>query len=82
MLVHTSSASGKISNALLMFKSSQNKRDYRNNMNVENYEKWLIKKLIPNLPPNSVLVTDNSCYHKVKINEAPTSNNRKQELLE
>jgi hypothetical protein len=34
-------------------------------MNFDNYERWLKKKLIPNLPPNSVLVVDNAAYHKI-----------------
>jgi hypothetical protein len=32
-------------------------------MNVTNYQKWLTEKLIPNLPPKSVLVVDNAPYH-------------------
>jgi hypothetical protein len=51
-------------------------------MNAENYERWLKEKLIPNLPQNSVVVTDNASYHNVKLNRAPTSASRKSEMKE
>lgn len=82
VLVHAGSNAGEVQNALLIFKSGQKKGEYQNNMNAENYEKWLKTKLIPNLPPRSVLVIDNARYHNVKLNKAPNSNNKKQELLD
>jgi hypothetical protein len=51
-------------------------------MNAENYETWLKEKLIPNLPQNSVVVTDNASYHNVQLNRAPTSASRKSEMKE
>lgn len=51
---------GFVKNALLIFKSGTKTGDYHNEMNFENYEKWLKEKLIPNLPKNSVLVLDNA----------------------
>jgi hypothetical protein len=42
-----------------MFKSETKSGDYHHEMNFDNDEKWLKTKLIPNLPPNSVLLVDN-----------------------
>jgi hypothetical protein len=53
--------------------------DYYNEINGKNYICWLKEKLILNLEPNSVLVTDNAPYYNIQKNEAPTSNQiRKQ----
>lgn len=49
-------------------------------MKSENYEKWLKERLVPNLPPNSVLVLDNASYHNVQNDRAPNSNAKKIEM--
>jgi transposase len=50
-------------------------------MNHANYKKWLQEKLIPNLECESVIVVDNASYHNVQLNQHPTSNARKGEML-
>ncbi|XP_023718473.1 uncharacterized protein LOC111870421 [Cryptotermes secundus] len=50
--------------------------------NATNYQKWLTEKLIPNLPPKSVLVVDNAQYHNVQFNKAPTSQTTKAKMME
>ena len=55
IVVHAGGETGFISNALLMFKSGFKKGDYHNDMNYENYEKWVSEMLIPNLNKNSVV---------------------------
>ncbi|XP_039754386.1 uncharacterized protein LOC120629507 [Pararge aegeria] len=49
-------------------------------MNYENYEKWLRTQLLPNLPPNSVVVVDNASYHNKQWDLAPTSNSKKADM--
>jgi hypothetical protein len=44
-------------------------------MNYTNYETWQENKLIPSLPPNSVVVVDS-----VQVDPAPTSASTKSEL--
>lgn len=39
-------------------------------------------QLIKNLKPNIVVVVDNAWYHNKLLNHAPTSNRRKQEIME
>ncbi|XP_045458527.1 uncharacterized protein LOC123668880 [Melitaea cinxia] len=49
-------------------------------MNYENYERWLKTQLLPNLPPNSVVVVDNASYHNKQYNLAPISNAKKADM--
>ncbi|XP_045445838.1 uncharacterized protein LOC123653906 [Melitaea cinxia] len=49
-------------------------------MNKTNFNKWLNEKLIPNLPPQSIVVMDNASYHTVQLNKAPTMSSRKTEM--
>lgn len=42
--------------------------------------KWLSEKLIPDLPPNSLVVMDNAPYHTVKLNKAPTKSSTKLQM--
>ena len=68
---------GFVPGAFLMFKSNRKTGDYHHEMNAENYKKWLTEKLIPNLPPKSVLVIDNAPYHNVEVNKTSTSSSNK-----
>lgn len=79
VIVHAASETGFIPNALLTFIAGIKTADYHDNMNLENYEKWLRTQLIPNLPRNSVVVVDNAYYHN---KHAPTSNAKISELQE
>ncbi|CAK1600754.1 unnamed protein product [Parnassius mnemosyne] len=36
--------------------------------------------MIPNLPPNSVVVVDNASYHNKQLDAAPTSNSKKADM--
>jgi transposase len=38
---------------------------------------WLEQKLIPNLPPNSVIVLDNASYHNVQDDKPPTFSSKR-----
>lgn len=81
IIVHAGGEMGFIANCLTMWKSTQNTGDYHGDMNFANYKKWLIEKLIPNLPPRSVLVIDNASYHNVQVYKVPTSNSTKLEMI-
>ena len=80
VIVHAGSEAGFIPNALLTFKAGTKTGDYHDNMNYENYEKWLRTQLIPNLPPNSVVVVDNASYHNKQWDLAPSSNTKKADM--
>jgi predicted HTH transcriptional regulator len=59
-----------------MFKSGRKTGDYHHEMNSGNFEKWIQEKLIPKLPPITVIVIDNASYHNIEVNRAPTSNTK------
>ncbi|XP_038207526.1 uncharacterized protein LOC119829196 [Zerene cesonia] len=80
VIVHAGSENGFVPNALLLFKAGTKSGDYHDNMNYENYEKWLRSQLMPNLPPNSVVVVDNASYHNKQSELAPTSSTKKADM--
>lgn len=45
--------------------------DYHNQIK-DNFLQWVQEKLIPNLLPQFVVLTDNAPYHNVEINKSPT----------
>ncbi|XP_045774093.1 uncharacterized protein LOC123873329 [Maniola jurtina] len=81
VIVHAGGDAGFVPNALLTFKAGTKSGDYHDNMNSENYERWLRTQLIPNLPPNSVVVVDNASYHNKQLDAAPTSNSKLYNLI-
>lgn len=80
IITHAGSKEGFVSGALLIFKSNQVTGDYHKDMNFENFKRWVTEKLIPNLPPRSVIVMDNASYHNVQLNRAPTSASTKNAM--
>ena len=80
IIVHAGSQYGFVPNTLLIFKSNQKTGDYHDNMNADNYRRWIEEKLVPNLPANSVLVIDNASYHNVQLEKTPTSNSTKRDM--
>lgn len=49
-------------------------------MSYDNYVKWLNEKLLPNLPPRSVIVLDNAFYHNTRAEKLPTYNTKKADM--
>lgn len=58
VIVHACSEQGLIPGALLIYPAKKKSGDYHSYMNAGNYQKWITEKLLPNLPPQSVLVVD------------------------
>lgn len=72
IIVHAGGQAGFIDGALLIFKSKSKTGDYHSDMNFVNFSKWTREKLLPNLPPRSVIVMDNAAYHSVQEDKKPT----------
>jgi len=53
--------------AHLIYKARCKAGDYHGQMNATNFEKWGAKKLTYNLPPQPVIVLDNSPYHCLQV---------------
>ena len=80
IVVHAGSENGFIDGASLVFKAKTSQGDYHDEMNGENFMRWLREKLIPNLPPNTVLIVDNAPYHNRQEDKCPTTATRKAEI--
>lgn len=80
IIVHAGSETGFVPNAQLIFKSQSKSGDYHDDMNRENFMKWVQEKLLPNLPPQSLVIMDNAPYHRVALNKAPTMNSTKSQM--
>lgn len=81
IIVHAGSVNGFVPGASLIFKSNQVTGDYKNDMNFENFKRWVTEKLIPNLHAQSVLILDNTSYHNVQLEKAPTSASSKNTMI-
>lgn len=82
IIVHAGCEKSFINDASLVFKSKSATGDYHHEMNSENFMKWVKEKLLPNIPPNSVLVVDNAPYHNVQSDKCPTQSSRKDVIKE
>ncbi|KAJ3622216.1 hypothetical protein MTP99_002741 [Tenebrio molitor] len=82
IIVHAGDEMGFVNDALLIFKSGSKSGDYYVDMNITTFERWLRTKLIPNLPPNSVLVLDNASYHNIVDHKEPTNASKKCQMIE
>ena len=82
IIVHAGSEEGFISGAYLIFKSKTKSGDYHDEMNFQNFSKWIKEKITHNLPPNCLIVLDNAPYHSVQVNKPPSLASRKAEIQE
>lgn len=72
---------GWVPGAKNVFKSTRKTGDYHGQMNAEQFQKWFSEMLLPNIPPNSIIIMDNASYHKVITDDsAPTSVNSKSKI--
>ena len=75
--VDSSAVEGWVEGADLVFKSKTNSADCHDEMNIQHFLEWLTKHLLPNVPPNSVIVLDNATYlNKLKDKPSMTANKR------
>ncbi|XP_072930356.1 uncharacterized protein [Epargyreus clarus] len=77
IIVHAGGEEGFVENALLVFKSNTKSGDYHDEMNNDNFKRWTIKKLLPNLHKHTLIVMDNAPYHSICVNKCPNSNHTK-----
>lgn len=82
ILVHAgSSATGFVEGAADYFRAKKGgSADYHSEMDGRYFEKWFTDKLLPNIPPNSIIVMDNAPYDSVALEKAPTKSTRKADI--
>ena len=80
IILHAGSKDGFVNNGLLTFQSKTKSADYHEEMNAETFTKWFTEQLLPHIPPNSLIVTDNAPYHSMQSNKIPTMSSRKADM--
>ncbi|CAF4940522.1 unnamed protein product [Pieris macdunnoughi] len=80
IVVHAGNENGFIQGAELLYKCKSTTGDYHDEMDASNFTKWIKEKLIPNLPPNGIIVMDNAPYHSKQANKPPNFSARKNEM--
>lgn len=83
IILHAGNENGFVPNALLL--SAKNIKnccaDYHEDMTSSLFETWFKDQLIPNIPPNSVIVMDNASYHSRLFNKIPNQNSKKDDII-
>jgi transposase len=81
IIINAITIDGWVSNANLTFMAKRKTGDYHGQMNWENFSRWFREQLMPNIPPNSIIIMDNASYHNtVEDNSFPKGNTTKEEL--
>jgi transposase len=80
IIINAGGEIGFVPGAYARWKSNSSTGDYHEEMNYENFEKWVTTQLIPNLPEKAVVVVDNAPYHNKQQERHPTSATRKDDM--
>lgn len=81
-LVHAGGENGFVPDAKYTFLCKKNTADVHHEMDADTYENWFVNQLLPNIPPQSVIVLDNASYHSRKREKIPTGTWRKNDIIE
>ena len=49
-------------------------------MTADHYEEWFATKLLPDVPPNSIIVMDNASYHSRRSDPVPVKGWTKKKM--
>ena len=84
IILHAGSKDGFIPNALLLSAKNikQSSADYHEDMTADLFEKWAEQQLLPNIPPNSVIVMDNASYHSRQKTKIPNTSTKKADIFQ
>ena len=72
---------GWVPNTTLIFQSKKDSGDYHDEMTREHFEEWFREELLPNIPPDSLIVMDNASYHSRIEEEMPKMSWRKEKMI-
>lgn len=85
IILNAGSAEGWVHEDTLLLSAKNikdSKVDYHENMSSSIFENWFERKLLPKLPPHSVVVMDNASYHSRLKQKVPNSASTRAELME
>ena len=80
IVLHAGTVDGWVPGAELVFRAKSSSGDYHNEMNIQHFMEWWKIQLLPNSPPNSLIVIDNASYHNGVVDKIPTKSSRKLEM--
>jgi len=82
IVVNAITTDGWVNNAkMVFFEAKKRTGDYHGQMDWENFSRWFIEQLLPNIPINSIIIMDNASYHiALEENSFPISNSSKEKL--
>jgi hypothetical protein len=73
-MLHVGGGNGFVLNSQLIYKAGNVTGDYHGQMNGANFEKWIVKILVSNLPSQyAVIVSDNAPYHCIQVDKPPSA---------
>lgn len=81
IILHAGTKHGFVKDAELVFQA-KNDGDYHQQMTSVRFEEWFRTQLLPNIPPNSVIVMDNASYHSTLVEKMPTQAWKKSDIKE
>lgn len=81
-MLHAGNKKGFIPGAELVFTSKTKNYDYHGEMNNHNFLNWFENKLLPNLEEPSIIVMDNATYHSTVVDKVPSSNWKKENIID
>ena len=71
IVLHAGSNAGFLKGTELVWKAKSRTGNYHDEINGDNFFKWVKEKLIPHLPPKTVLIIDNVLISTSKLTSAP-----------
>ena len=81
IIINAITKDGWVPQAKTVFKSQKKSGDYHGQMNWDIFRKWFCEQLLPNIPPNSLIIMDNAPYHNVlSSTSAPIKSSKKSEI--
>lgn len=81
IVIHIGSEDGFVPGALLSFETKKNINNYHDEMNGDSFRDWLLT-VLPILKDNAVMVMNDVSYHSVRLEECPTTNWKKADIIE
>ncbi|XP_077285551.1 uncharacterized protein LOC143910829 [Arctopsyche grandis] len=81
VIAYAASSSGFVPNALFICEDSQKQSDGQDEKHYEDYEKWIETQLIPNLPPNALVVVGHSLLNNKLLDAVPSSSSKKKDMI-
>lgn len=81
VIINAITSDGWVDGAQLVFESQRRSGDYHGQMDWDKFSSWFKERLLPNIPPNSIIIMDNAAYHNTLTeNSFPTSRSKKEQI--